>query len=51
MRVTKAELAEEVIEYLMKQGVIEHNNTSEYSDEILDIQDIFSKYWDEQEIE
>lgn len=47
IEITKAELATEVIEYLMNQGVIKRKNTSEYSDEILDIQDIFSKYWDE----
>lgn len=51
MEITKAQLAEEVIEYLMSQGMIERKNTSEYSDEILDIQDIFSKYWDEEEVE
>ena len=51
MKVTKAELAGEVVELLMEQGHIEHRPVSEYSDLILDIQDIFSNHWDEQELE
>lgn len=50
MKVTKAQLAQEVIEYLINAKVIKEKPISEYSDEILDIQDIFSQYWDESEI-
>lgn len=53
MEVTKAQLAEEVLLFLNGSGLLDKRLVPRgtlWTDTVLDIQDIFSNYWNESEV-
>lgn len=48
--VSKVHLAEEVMDYIEERGGIPGDRNAR-QEMVLDIQDIFSRYWDEEEVE
>ena len=54
MEKTKAQIAEEVLLFLNGSGLLDKRLIPQgtlWTDTVLDIQDIFSNYWDEEEVE
>ena len=54
MEKTKAQIAEEVLLFLNGSGLLDKRLVPQgtlWTDTVLDIQDIFSDYWDEEEVE
>lgn len=54
MEKTKAQIAEEVLLFLNGSGLLDKRLVPQgtlWTDTVLDIQDIFSNYWDEEEVE
>lgn len=54
IEITKSQLADEVLRSLFHKGLLKEGFNPEsgnWTDTVLDVQDIFSNYWDEKEPE